>query len=429
MFGLNKNHYFGALLLGLVSLGQLQRITTPLFSFYVHDLVALAWLVDLCISHSNLIWRKTKALFQSNSFISLFLLGAGTWIVLGWIWQWYSYGFSFWPLAYSLRMFVYGAVAYTLIQINNARKILSNHDIGYGLEVFYPILMLFGWLQYFFIPDTRWLATLGWDDHLGRMIGTQFDPNFLGLLLVFASIWTVYQFQYTRHARYFITSLLVVAAIVVTWSRATYVTFLIAHATIIAVYFRELATAVSKKQKNLLGKKANTMLSILSFFLILIMVVGVAFVPKPDGEGGNLARTSTIQSRIQNSQTTIEDLDIPEIIIGKGLFVITNDAYNDKFERPNHSKLPTTLPAFLLSSIGYGGVILFATIAAYKGITIKNKRNILSKLIQTYPMFLLALLATLTHSFANASFTQPFVLVLLLSFLVLENSFDGEKRT
>jgi len=427
MFGLNRNHFFGVFLLALLSLGQLQRITTPFFSFYIHDILVLVWLIDLCVTYSNLLFLKTKSLIQRNTFLTAFFLIAVTWILLGWFWQWNTSGFSLWPLAYSVRMFVYGALSYALIQINNTKKILSNHDIGYGLEVFYPILLLFGWLQYFFIKDTRWLATLGWDDHLGRMIGTQFDPNFLGLLLVFASIWTVFQFQQTRNTRYFVTSLLVVAAIIVTWSRATYVTFTVIHTAIIAAQIATTLPLFTKQDKKKIDTKKLSRREITSFLLLLVLILGIVLVPKPDGEGGNLARTSTIQSRIEDSQNSVNDLSTTEVILGKGLFVISEDKYQVTYERPNHAKLPTTLPAFILSSVGYGGIVLLAVAALQMGLKIKQQPRLFRKVLSRYPMFALALLATFIHSLANASFTQPFVLLLLLSFVVLENSVTNDK--
>lgn len=422
MFGLNKNHYFGGLLLALLSLGQLQRINTPIVSFYVHDFVALLWLIDLCLTHRTFLFRKTKTILIQNKTLALFFLVSATWIFLGWTWQWYSAEFSFWPLAYSLRMIVYGALAYSLLQINRAKKILSHHDIGYGLEVFYPILLFFGWFQYFFIPDTRWLAILGWDDHLGRMIGTQFDPNFLGLLLIFASIWSVYQFQQTRHTRFFLTSLLVVAAIIVTWSRSTYIAFLVTHVILIATNASNIFEIFFRP-----NKKAYLTLPMISLLLILLLLIGIVSIPKPAGEGGNLSRTSTAQSRIENTQSAITKLSTVETVLGRGLFTISTSNYQDNYQRPNHSKLPTSLPAFIISGIGYGGLFALLAITSLLIIKTKNKQQLIQAFVRKYPMFMFALLATLIHSLANASLTQPFVVLLLLSFLVLESSAESRE--
>lgn len=46
------------------------------------------------------------------------------------------------------------------------------------------LLMLSGYIQYFFYPSLRNLIYFGWDDHFYRMFGTFFDPNFFGLFLV-----------------------------------------------------------------------------------------------------------------------------------------------------------------------------------------------------------------------------------------------------
>ncbi|MCX6704408.1 MAG: hypothetical protein NTZ07_03085, partial [Candidatus Woesebacteria bacterium] len=44
---------------------------------------------------------------------------------------------------------------------------------------------LFGWIQFFIVPDIKPFFKFGWDIHLFRLVGTFLDPAFLGLIIVF----------------------------------------------------------------------------------------------------------------------------------------------------------------------------------------------------------------------------------------------------
>jgi hypothetical protein len=46
------------------------------------------------------------------------------------------------------------------------------------------IFLILGILQLIFIPDISFLATEGWDPHIGRLLSTFLDPNFAGAYLV-----------------------------------------------------------------------------------------------------------------------------------------------------------------------------------------------------------------------------------------------------
>lgn len=46
-------------------------------------------------------------------------------------------------------------------------------------------LAVLGFLQLKFFPDFRFMAEIGWDPHIGRLLSTWFDPNFLGGFFAF----------------------------------------------------------------------------------------------------------------------------------------------------------------------------------------------------------------------------------------------------
>jgi hypothetical protein len=413
MFGLNKNHYLGIGLLALLSLGQLQRINTPFFAFYAHDVLIFVWLSYLLTSHKNIIIKQLSFCLKNHKPIVLSIAFISLWVGMGWFWQLLNQNLTLWPFAYSLRFLVYSSLVVSLVLVNKKNNILSKHDIGYGLEVFFPIIIFFGWLQYWLLPDTRMLAVLGWDDHLGRMIGTQFDPNFFGLILVFAGIWSTLQHRLTKNSRFLLLSLVTSISIVITWSRSTY----LAYIAFLGVY---CVWSFSN------FKKFRSFAKVIVFQL-MVFTLGFLFLQKPIGEGGDLTRLSSVYSRIENNRGALLNLKGFEIIVGKGLFNVSETSKLSLYQRANHSKLATSLPAIVVSGVGYGGVILlvgslFYLMKKYQFFSHKFSHHNLRSLTNRYPMLTLSLTATLTHSLANASITQPFIFLLLLSFFIYESS-------
>lgn len=82
-----------------------------------------------------------------------------------------------------------------------------------------------GFIQYIYIPDFSFAAQYGWDPHIGRLLGTFFDPNFIGgfLSLALALVLALA----SGKLRNFRTTLFIIAAvlfvaIILTFSRSAY---------------------------------------------------------------------------------------------------------------------------------------------------------------------------------------------------------------
>jgi O-antigen ligase len=134
-----------------------------------------------------------------------------------------------------------------------------------------------GYVQYFLIPDTRFLQLNNWDPHFFRLIGSFLDPGFTGIILVFTLVYL------TLHPlKHWILNTLswatVYMAIALTYSRSSYIAFLFGIGFI----------SIKRKSYPLL------VLSLLAMFLTYNLL------PRPAGEGVNLERTSTIEARIIN---------------------------------------------------------------------------------------------------------------------------------
>lgn len=92
------------------------------------------------------------------------------------------------------------------------------------------LLVVFGFVQYFFYNNLRNLYYLGWDDHLYRLFSTFLDPNFAGLFFsVFAvfllglivmkkpsKLWLFYIFVFTAN----------ILALILTYSRSAMIAFM-----------------------------------------------------------------------------------------------------------------------------------------------------------------------------------------------------------
>lgn len=98
-----------------------------------------------------------------------------------------------------------------------AHKILAYTGISLGL---------IGIIQLIFLPDLRFLQQYGWDPHFFRAASTFLDPNFLGSFLVLTLIIWFQKFKSIKKG-YFWGFALIYLSLLVTFSRGSYLAFLI----------------------------------------------------------------------------------------------------------------------------------------------------------------------------------------------------------
>src|SRR6185437_11025316 len=81
---------------------------------------------------------------------------------------------------YLLRWVSYLSIFFAVICVDEKfKKKIIKFLIVDGL-----ILVLIGYIQFFFYPNLRNLYYLGWDEHLYRMFSSFLDPNFAGTFFV-----------------------------------------------------------------------------------------------------------------------------------------------------------------------------------------------------------------------------------------------------
>lgn len=101
------------------------------------------------------------------------------------------------------------------------------------------MLTLLGYVQLVLFPNFAFMATLGWDPHIGRVLSTFFDPNFFGMFLVvlFSVLLSRVLYEANLKQRTLLLGLLaiVLGAIFLTFSRSSYLALMVSVFLIIAM--------------------------------------------------------------------------------------------------------------------------------------------------------------------------------------------------
>lgn len=232
----------------------------------------------------------------------------------------------------------------------------------------------FGLIQYLLIPDTRFLLSLNWDEHYYRLISTLFDPNFTGIILVLGLVLTY--FSYPRSWRLYLLHL---SALLLTYSRSSY----------LALFAAIAAIAVIKRK--------------FSYILfIFLFLSSLFFLPRPGGEGVKLERLASVGLRLDNYRLGIK-LWQRNPIFGLGFNTL-------RYFRDNQlSHSAPGLDASLLFVLVTSGVI---GLAAYL--------NLLCSLWKKSLLLKVSLASLLVHSLFVNSLFYPFVMLWLFSLASLD---------
>jgi lysylphosphatidylglycerol synthetase-like protein (DUF2156 family) len=174
---------------------------------------------------------------------------------------------------YLIRFFAYFVFLYFIslyVKGNKAKKAL----LYKSLITISTASAIFGWVQYFWYPDLRFLRFLDWDEHLYRLTGTFLDPIFIGLIIVFGFILCLHLYKEKKKFRYLLILAFLAISLAFTYSRASYLALLVA-----------LFTHFSLKR----------------FKIYVIVVFALMFtillLPRPGGEGTRLERVASISAR------------------------------------------------------------------------------------------------------------------------------------
>ena len=346
--------------LALFPFGQLLRISI----FNASDVIAIVALIFLGLV-------KKEGLKPLEPFKDLFIIAVFSLL--------YSV-FNFKSLSvltgllYFLRVtsyFYLYKLSFNVIKENpKFKKVLFNSLILISFAV-----AIFGWVQYFLYPDLTSLKYLGWDDHLYRLVGTFLDPGFTSLIIVFGGVISFIKKKYLLLAFFAVT-------LAFTYSRAGY-----------------LAFAASLFLASLIFKKFKTFLISLACFLVVVFLL-----PKPAGEGVNLARTYSISSRINNYKETFEVFKkSPVFGVGFNNICLARKIYLKDVDLGSHSCSGSDSSLLLiLATTGIVGFMIF--VSSVVKILFNFKRGFYVK------TFLVILSALFVHSFFVNSLFYPWIM-------------------
>lgn len=389
----------------LVTMGQLEKVTFfGSLSLYLHEVLLIGWSIYFLANSSRFIKIKQIKLKQKN----LLPLILCAWILAGWTVAAAAKADLLNSFLYTLRLLLYLFSGWFFL-------IATQKDLKVRTTFLTAILcsglgfLYFGFLQYFFIPDTRFLQFLGWDDHYYRLVSTLLDPAFTGILFIL-TFWllqmigqqkTVLKVDATATKIFsFLNvpiSVLLTIGLALTYSRASYLAFGVSAVFVIFTFLRT-------KQKGLI---------LVSIFCTCLLLASLPFLPRPDGEGVKLERTSTIISRTSTFQSGLAELHGYRWLIGKGLFTSNNSLTQANF---SHTRLPDSWLMMMLQGTGVIGLGLFlaTTVHTYLHTYKKNQ------------WFWIGAVAVGIHGLFNASMMYVFVWIFLFA-LILTTSQTTQK--
>ncbi|MEX1052384.1 MAG: O-antigen ligase family protein, partial [Patescibacteria group bacterium] len=282
---------------------------------------------------------------------------------------------------YLLRTSFYFISIIYLHYYAKAQKDLDEY-IKPGLMLFTVVTLLTSFIQYFLYPNLRNLTYLGWDPHLFRIFGVFLDTSIasaiFGLILLFLII-NYKKFTFSVFSRTILIITFVTLGLL-TYSRGFYLSIL----TTLFFYF-------------LLSKKLKFIIVVLAVFTFALLIL-----PKPFGEGVNLLRTYSIESRAKDYE---EGLAVwkksPLFGIGYNHLKSIREISRNL---PSHS-VSAYQSSFLTILVTSGIIGLISFGLALKGLWYINPSA------KFYLMFLIV------FSFMDNILLHPFILFLLL-FLV-----------
>lgn len=223
-------------------------------------------------------------------------------------------------LSYLLRTLLYFCFFGCILSITKHRKL----NILFTCSV--ALLLASAFIQYFLYPSLRNLMYLGYDPHAYRLFGLFLDPNLIGLFLV----WSLLYFAQKKQL---FVSFFVLCALLLTYSRISYISGVISGIYLLFMYFRP--------------RRAIT------FVILGILFLGALTLslPKKQGEGTNLKRINSIVSKT-NALTIVQKTIQTHALLGIGF-----------------NTLPTLLPKdTFINNSGYGLDNSFLTILVTSGI-------------------------------------------------------------
>jgi len=236
-------------------------------------------LSDLLAPLFALLWLGHKLLVERNLPSFRFVLPALAFVfvaLLSWIWGAWDLLLKEKILSFSYLVRFASIVIIGWSLLDKAKK--SDIDnVFLGLFKIIGVVVVLGYVQFYVYPDISKFSTVGgFDPHIGRLLGTWMDPNFVGGLLAFMlPIMLGYWYQSdSKKVKWWLGSLILLSlyALFLTFSRSAYLAgigglglfFLLRDPKIILVgiVLASLGLATSERAQKRVGELSGTMASV-----------------------------------------------------------------------------------------------------------------------------------------------------------------------
>lgn len=121
---------------------------------------------------------------------------------------------------YLVRYLAFGLLFFSLRTEKKLTPFLKS-----GLFVSGGVILMLGYLQYFFYNNLRNVYYLGWDEHVHRLFTTFLDPNFAGIFFTLYLLYLFYALFHNWFTTKWVYALipLTTLALILTYSRSSYI--------------------------------------------------------------------------------------------------------------------------------------------------------------------------------------------------------------
>jgi len=270
---------------------------------------------------------------------------------------------------YLLRWTLYASLFFIVKEFN----IEFRNRITHLLLFSGSLVVVAGYIQYFFYPNLRNLYYLGWDEHLYRMFSAFFDPNFAGAFFVLFFIFILgLIYKYIKNSlinkaiALGLLDFFVLIAIYLTYSRSAFIMLIVS----LSVFLFFI-------------KKWKFIIPILIGLLLIVFIVPKSF----QTEGTNLLRTFSSQQRIVSSQVALKIFQTSPVFgVGFNAYRYAQNklGLNNQFWQITHSGAGTDNSfLFVLATTGIIGLIayLYLTIRIFAFAKVDIKNNVYSLIL------------------------------------------------
>jgi len=385
LFAKNKHSILLLGILLMMSLGQLVRFSiTPFIAVSVFDVALLTHLTWLFFT------LKKESFHRKELLLSLALL---TIFGLSWLPQLVNNQLWIPGIAKVIRLGAY--VLWAILVIGRVKKTA----IQTNLIAFFASYSWLSIIQLLLMRDLRWLAIFGWDDHLNRVIGPLFDPNFSGVIFVIGALVSLFLYA-TKATKLpkkiplflFFTQIML---LFFTFSRSGYLAILGGLIWLFPLLF-------SRKKL----PRVNPKMIAISFFTLIFTGISFILLQQGGGAGTTLTRTFSAVARYQADAAYLTQMDsFGELLFGKGMFNRAISIGQGTAQQPNN---------FVVNLIWGTGTLGITLISA----TIWYFRSFIEKMNSWQLAIVVSLLI---HALFNASLFHPVVLTVgILSLAVLQ---------